>query len=240
MATDRRDMSDAGAGDNAALALVRLLTFLSPAFPTGGFAYSHGLEFAVEAGDVTTAAQLTDWLAALLSEGPGRNDAILLRLSHRSVCAEMSGSGLGEIATLARAMAPSAELALETLQQGNAFATAATPWATQALTEHLRALAPLAYPVAVGALAAAQAIDEEPAVAGYLQAWTASLVSAGIRLIPLGQTAGLSVQSALETRIMHVAGMTRAATPDDLGSACPRADIASTRHETQYTRLFRS
>ena len=240
MDADRTGRLAPAAESKATLALVRLLTLLSPAFPTGGFAYSHGLEFAVEAGDVTDASRLAEWLASMLTEGAGRNDAILLRLSHRSVRDDPSGTGLGALAGLGRAMAPAAELALETLQQGDAFATGAAPWVTPDLARRLRALAPLAYPVAVGAIAAALDIEAAAAVAAYLQGWTASLVSAGIRLIPLGQTAGLAVQSGLEARIVDLVETTRAATLDDLASACPRADIAAMRHETQYTRLFRS
>lgn len=221
-------------------ALIRLLTLLSPSFPVGGFAYSHGLEYTIDAGDIVNAAQLTDWLAAMLTDGGGRNDAIFLRLSHRTVCNDPSGAGLASVAQLARAIAPTAELALETLQQGDAFTIAAAPWMASVLARKLRDLSPLAYPVAFGAVAAAQEFGEEEAVAGYLQAWSAGLVSAGMRLVPLGQTAGLAVQARLEATILDVTATTRDATANDLGSACPRADIASMQHETKHTRLFRT
>ena len=221
-------------------ALIRLLTLLSPSFPIGGFAYSHGLEQAIDAGDIANDAQLTAWLAAMLTEGGGRNDAILLRLSYRAVTGDPSGAGLAVIARLAQAIAPSAELALETLQQGDAFAIAASPWMPAALARQLRDLRPLAYPVAFGAVAGTQDFGEDTAVAGYLHAWSAGLVSAGVRLIPLGQTAGLTVQSRLEASILEVAAATCDASPVDLWSACPRADIASMQHETTHTRLFRT
>jgi urease accessory protein len=213
--------------------LLRLLTWLSPAFPTGGFAYSHGLEWAVEAGDVRDAAALTSWLDDLLRHGAPRNDAILLRQAYRA------GAGrLAEIAEFAAACAPAREIAAETLNQGGAFIAAASPWMPDPLAAILPA--PIAHPVAVGALAAACGIGEDAAVTAYLHGFIANLVSAGVRLIPLGQTAGLRVQKALEAAILETAAATRYTQLEDIGGACLRADLAAMRHETQYTRLFRS
>jgi urease accessory protein len=214
-------------------ALLHLLTWLSPAFPTGGFAYSHGLEFAVEDGDVTSAATLQDWLADLLHDGAGRNDAILLRHAYHT-------ADLCAVATFAAACAPTRELAAETINQGTAFVAAAKPWLPPALATMFAEIGPIAYPVAVGALAAAAGIDETATTIAYLHAWTASIVSAGVRLIPLGQTAGLAVQAGLEPAIRETADRTRGASLDAIASACISAEIASMRHETQYTRLFRS
>ena len=202
-------------------ALLRLLTWLSPSFPTGGFAYSHGLEWAVEAGDVTNEATLEAWLADVIAHGSGRNDVILLRHAHRGE----------EIADLALALAPTLERRRETLLLGEAFAAAAAPWGG---TDS----AP--YPVAVGRLGARNAIDEDSLAAAYLQAFTAALVSAAVRLIPLGQQAGLRVLAALHPLIVETVAKTRVAMLADLGGACFRSDISSMRHETQYTRLFRS
>lgn len=213
--------------------LLHLLTWLSPAFPTGGFAWSHGLESAVETGAVTSADTLRDWLADLLTHGSGRNDAILLRHSHRA-------DNLAAIAHFAAACAPARELAAETLSQGTAFVAAAKPWLPAPLAATFAAIGPIAYPVAVGALAAATGIDEDTATLAYLHAWTANFLSAGIRLIPLGQTAGLAVQHALEPIIRATAELTSNAPLESIASACIAAEIAAMRHETQYTRLFRS
>lgn len=209
-------------------AFLQLLSWLSPAFPTGAFAYSHGLEWAVAAGDVVDGESLRTWLATLLAHGSGRTDAILLRAAHRAAAAP---ARLDEIAALARALAPAAERRAETLAQGAAFAQAAAPWGGSVA-------APL--PVALGALTARRGIGEAAAVIGYLHAFTANLISAGVRLIPLGQSAGLLVLAALEEDILAIAAETRGQDLDDLGAACFRADIAAMRHETQYTRLFRS
>ncbi len=208
-------------------ALVRLLAWLSPAFPTGGYAYSHGLEWAVEGGDVTDGETLHVWLADILVHGSGRNDAILLRHAHR-------GGDRGAINDLAVAVAPSRERRAETLDQGTAFVAAAAAWGPPELPERV------AYPVAVGAIAGWHGVDEDMTAAAYLQAFAANLISAAVRLVPLGQSTGLRVLAALEPTILRVAAETRGASLDDLGGCAFRCDLAAMHHETQYTRLFRS
>jgi urease accessory protein len=238
-------------------AILRLLTWFSPGFPTGAYAYSHGLEWAVAAGDVSDGATLGAWLEDLLVLGSGRSDAILLRHAHRAVsevsviagldpaipglpahgCLRPGMTGiktettLAEIAKLAAAAAPCRERRAETLDLGTAFAAAAVPWST---------LSPAAYPVVVGALTGQSGISEDSAVTAYLQAFAANLSSAGVRLIPLGQSAGLAVLAAMEPIILAMVRETRVAGLDDIGGACFRSDIAAMRHETQYTRLFRT
>jgi urease accessory protein len=209
----------------AELSLLRLLTWLSPAFPTGGFAYSHGLEWAVEAGAVHGEASLTAWLEATLRLGALWSDAILLRLAHRGEAVAEPGM----------ALCATAERRLESGAQGAAFALAAAPWPGVAWDG-----APIPYTVAVGRLAAAHGVAEDDAALAFLHAASANLVSAAIRLIPLGQTAGLRVQAALEPTLLEVAQASRAAGAENLGGACWASDIAAMRHETQYTRLFRS
>jgi urease accessory protein len=144
---------------------------------------------------------------------------------------------LAEIAELAAAVQPSAERRLETLAQGTAFALAAAVWGAPLLAAQA---GQVAYPVALGALAAAHAVAEDDAALGLLHAFTANLVSAAVRLVPLGQTAGLRILARLAPLLTTIADDTRHATLDDIGSACFRSDIASMRHETQYTRLFRT
>ena len=215
--------------------LLRLLTWLSPAFPTGGFAYSHGLEWAVESGDARSIAGLIAWLVDILEHGSGRTDAILLRHAHR---AGADHAALHDIADLAAALPGCRERALETTAQGRAFLNAALAWNTPVLAA-LKGRA-IAYPVAVGAVAVAHGIDEERAALGFLHAFCANLVSAAVRIIPLGQQAGLRCMAALEPVLIAVADDSRSATLDDIGSASLRADLAAMHHETQYTRLFRT
>jgi urease accessory protein len=212
-------------------AWLRLLAWLSPAFPTGAYAYSHGLEWAVESRDVTDEATLRDWLTDALMHGSGRNDAILLRHAHRGAG---DGVALAEIAELAAAVVASRERQAETLDQGSAFVLAAAAWHPPALPVRV------AYPVAVGALAGAHGIAEDAVAAAYLQSFAANLISAAVRLVPLGQSAGLRVLASLEAVVLRVAEATRGATLDDLGGCTFRSDIAAMLHETQYTRLFRS
>ena len=211
--------------------LLRLLAWLSPAFPTGGFAYSHGLEWAVESGDIVDGDTLLVWLSDVIGNGTGRTDAILLRLAHRAM---VSGTGIAEIAELAAAAAASRERQAESLNQGKAFLLAAVSWSVPEMPEDTP------YPVAVGALAGMHLIPEDDAAAAYLQTFATNLISAAVRLVPLGQNAGLRVLAALEPVIMATAEATKTAGTDDLGGCAFRSDLAAMRHETQYTRLFRS
>ena len=216
---------------------LRLLAWLSPAFPTGGFAYSHGLEWAVEQREIRDADTLFDWMSDVLRFGAGRSDAILLRQAHR---AQGDLDRLAELTELALATSPSRERRAEASGQGNAFALAARPWNDTLLRELSDRVTDIPYCVAVGALAGVSGIAEDFATSGALQAFAANLISAAVRLVPLGQTTGLAVLARLEPVMLDVATQTRSCSLDDLGSFCFRSDIAAMRHETQYTRLFRS
>jgi urease accessory protein len=206
-------------------ALLKLLTWLSPAFPTGGFAYSSGLEWAVERGTVGNEASLLAWIEDSCSAGALRSDVILLRLAHRGE----------DIAALGMALCTSAERRLETAAQGAAFVRAAEAWPGVDWPDE-----DTPYPVAVGKLAAAHGIAEADAALAFLHAASANLISAAIRLIPLGQAAGLRVQAALEPALLRGLSDSAAATAEDLGGAAWGAELAAMQHETQYTRLFRT
>ena len=210
---------------------LRLLAWLSPAFPTGGFAYSHGLEWAVENGDIKDGPTLQSWIEDIIRHGAGRTDATLLRHAHRAAA---DPKILAQITELARATSPSRERLAETIGQGNAFRRAATSWNPPDQDGDIP------YPVAVGALAGKHNIPEDTACAAALQTFAANLISAAVRLVPLGQSTGLSVLAALEPTIAEIAMETTDATLEDLGTATFRADLAAMHHETQYTRLFRS
>jgi urease accessory protein len=212
-------------------ALLRLMAWLSPAFPTGAFAYSHGLEWAVEAGDIRNETDLQAWLTDVVARGPGRTDTILLRHAHR---AADDPTALAEIAALARATASCRERQTESLDQGKAFMLAAAPWGIPAAPRQIP------YPVAVGSVAGAHRIPRDATAAAYLQAIVTNMISAAVRLVPLGQTAGLRVLAALEPVILAVSIETKSASLEDIGGCAFRSDIAAMRHETQYTRLFRS
>lgn len=221
-------------------AALRLQTWLSPAFPIGGFSYSHGLEQAVELGFVRDRATAADWIGTVLRHGSGRSDGMLFAAAYRG-----APSGDLEPARLGAAFRPTAELALESGQQGSSFLLAVRavwpdPWLDR-WAEALAAdgIAPV-LPVAVGTVCAFQTIPLDVALPLYLQAFAAGLVSAAVKLVPLGQTDGLRVQAALEPVVADTAAAAIAADPDDLGTATPMLDLCSMLHETQYTRLFRS
>ena len=203
-----------------------LASWFSPAYPVGAFSYSHGLERAVADGVVSDRATLAEWGADCLAHGAGRSDAILLAAAYRAPDDD-------EIADLAVALAPSAERRLETAAQGAAFA--ATTGAVWGLD-----LAPAAYPVAVGRAAAALELPLGLAALCFLHAFVSNSVSAGVRLIPLGQTDGQRVIEELRPLCRRIADEALAADLDDLGGCAFQADIASMRHETQDVRLFRS
>jgi urease accessory protein len=195
----------------------------------------------VEQGDIGDVETLQAWLSTMLAGGGGFCDAVLFAHAHRAVDSG-DDNALRAVAELAAAFAPTKERHLETTAQGNAFIEATrAAWPCAAL-DRLKATwdGPVAYPVAVATAAAGHGVPLAPALAAYLQAVAANWVSAGVRLVPLGQTNGQRVLAALEAVIAATSGRALAATLDDLGSSAFRADLASARHETQYTRLFRS
>ena len=226
------------------LALLRLQSWLSPAFPTGSYSYSHGLEWVVEAGRVHDRKSLVDWLEADLCYGSGRNEAIFFSEAWRRATDD-DRAKLFEIAELAAAFRGTSEFALESSQQGAAclatlrqvWPDRVLDWLSEILCEHhvQPALA-----VVLGVRAARQAIPASLALPAFLQSYIANLVTAGVRLIPLGQTDGQLAIAELEEAVLGASAQAKKATIDDLGSAAFMVDLASMAHETQYTRLFRS
>ena len=227
--------------ESEAAALYRLMTWLSPAFPVGAFSYSSGIEWAVEVGDIGDAASLRDWLAAMLAEGSGFCDGVFLAHAHRAAALRDEGA-LREIAELASAFVPSRERQLETSAQGRAFIDIArAAWNCDGLDALIASCdGTIVYPVAVGIVSSAHAIPLAPTMHAFLHALASNWISAGARLIPLGQTDSQRVLALLEPIVAVTASRALAESLDDLGSATFRADLASLKHETQYTRLFRS
>jgi urease accessory protein len=215
-------------------ALLKLMAWLSPAFPIGGFAYSGGLERAVQDGLVKDAAGLGAWLSSLLRHGSLWNDAVLFGEASRRFEDE---AGLKDTAELGLALAGSAERHMETSSLGKAFAAAASAW-PHPVFDRLPTTVP--FPVAVGAVAAAHGVPVAQVLAAYLHAAVSQSVSAGIRLGVSGQAEGVAVLAGIEALIIEIAERASLATLDDLGGAAVQAEIASLRHETQHSRLFRS
>ncbi len=222
-------------------ALYRLMAWLSPAYPIGAFSYSSGIEWAVEAGDIKDATSLREWLAVMLGEGGGFCDGVFFVHAHRAVVAD-DGKTLRAVAELAAAFVPSKERFLETTAQGRAFLDATrAAWPCAALAKLEAAWqGPVALPIAAGVACAGHDIGCTTALPAFLHALVANWISAGVRLVPLGQTDGQRVLAALEEHVAVTAQRALTTPLDDIGSAAFRADIAGMRHETQYTRLFRS
>ncbi len=220
--------------DRGVAALLRLMAWMSPAFPVGGFSYSGGLEKAVEDRRVGDAAALRDWLETLLRCGSLWNDAVFLAHAWRNA---EDAAVLSETADLARALAGSAERYRETVLLGDAFVAAAGAW-PHAVLDVLPKDVP--YPIAVGAVAAGHAVPLRDTIAAFLHAGVSQIVSAGIRLGVAGQKDGVAILAASEAIIAETAARAMQSTLDDLGSATIIADTAAMRHETQGTRLFRS
>jgi urease accessory protein len=233
--------SEGAFSEGDAATLYRLMTWLSPSFPVGAFSYSSGIEWAVEAGDITDAVSLQHWLTSMLVDGAGICDGIFLAQAYRAASSNEEAR-LAEIAELASALVSSRERHLETTAQGRAFIEIArAAWHHASLDRLVAACeAGIAYPVAVGLVSAAHHIPLAPVVHAFLHAVVANWISAGARLVPLGQTDSQRVLARLEPAVAATARRALAASLDDLGSATFRADLAGLRHETQYTRLFRS
>ncbi len=212
-------MTDAG--------LLTLVQWLSPAFPVGSFAYSHGLEWAIAAGEVNSSDTAQTWIAAILCEGAGRTDAILL--TH----ALEGGHDPADLGALAEALAASRERWVETMEQGRALALTVS-----ALTG--RDIPPLPYPVALGLAARGLGVAAEQAAALYLHAFATTLTLAAVRFVPLGQTEGQRMLASLHPLIRLVAAEAAKADLDDIGSGAIRGDLAAMRHETMDVRIFRT
>ena len=203
----------------------------------GGFAYSHGLEAAVEAGIVADAASLSGWIDDLLLDGSIGQDAVLLAAAWAAV-RRGDATALAEINALALALCAGRERHLETTAMGNAF------------LQTLRATWPgpvpagppgdVAYPIAVGLASAGEHFDLRRTLDTFALAFVATLVSAAVRLGVIGQTEGQRLTAASIPAVRALAARAAGTTLDDLGACAFRSDLATLTHEIQYSRLFRS
>ncbi|MEM1039652.1 MAG: urease accessory UreF family protein [Pseudomonadota bacterium] len=215
--------------------MLKLLSWLSPAFPVGGFAWSSGLETACKSGAIFDAASLETWIATSLQRGFIQQDAILLGVAWDF--AGESVDGLADVNDTALALAGSLERYQETTSLGAAFAQSAVPWRN---SNSASLPDPLAYPVAVGAIARENGIPKDQAMTAYVHAAVSAQIQAALRLFPFGQAKAMSLQERLESAILETAAFASGATLDDLGSAAILMDIAAMKHETLQSRIFRS
>jgi len=232
-------------------ALLRLLTWLSPSFPVGAYAYSHGAEAAVEQGWVADFTSATEWIGFVLEYGSGRVDAGLFVRAFRAVDASDTAAYV-DVARWADALKGSAELGLESRAQGQAFFDAVLgAWPDRRLEKLVTALAgadvPPSYATAVAGAAACAGVEARAALTAYVHGFAANMTSAIVRLVPLGQSDGLKIIAALEptisalaTRTLDARATENSQSLGDIGSAAFMVDWLSMSHETQYSRLFRS
>jgi urease accessory protein len=223
------------------LPLVRLLQLASPALPIGAYSYSQGLEWAVEVGEVRDAATAGVWIGDVLElvMAPGEA-ALLVRL--------LSAAGNGDWSRFAtwnawfRASRETAELRAETEQTGGSLAKLMADLALldARAGEMLPSLAPITLPAAYVLAARAFAVPEDAALTGYVWSWLENQVLAATKLVPLGQVAGQRLLVALGERIQPAVAKAMTVHDDDLSTFAPGLCLASARHETQYSRLFRS
>jgi len=231
-------------GSVAPRSLIRLQHWLSPAFPTGSYSYSHGLEWAIESNQIHHRPSLVDWLDADLRFGSARNDALFFVEAWRCA-AGGHHDRLLDTAELASACRATSEFALEASQQGaSCLATLLDVWrdpTIDVLSKGLRQrrIQPV-LPIVIGARSAAEGVPLGTALRAFLCALVSNFVTAGVRLIPLGQTDGQRALAELEDTVLEASERALTAGLDDLGSAALMVDVASMLHETQYTRLFRS
>jgi len=215
-------------------ALQKLVTWLSPAFPVGAFAWSAGLETAIADRRVRDAAKLREWIEGALRHGGIRTDAILLAHAHRGFA---DRSALQALADLSLALTASRERWMETSVTGESYVTATRVWPA----ETPAALpSPCPYPIAVGAIAAAHGIELGDTLLAWLTTTVHGQVSVAVRLVPLGQSDGLRVMAGLEPTIATLAEAAAIAGLADIGGIAYAADIAQMRHETLEPRVFRS
>jgi urease accessory protein len=214
--------------------LQRLLTWLSPAFPVGAFAWSAGLETAIAGNLVHDQATTREWIENGLHHGGLRTDAILLAHAHQSFA---DAAKLADLADLCLALSPSLERYDEVTTTGNSFILAARAWPSEVYD---RLPEPCPYAIAVGAIAAAHDIVLGDTLLAFLTTTVHGQISVAIRLVPLGQSAGLAIMAALEPTIAALAQNAANAGLEDIGTIAYAADIAQMRHETLHTRIFRS
>jgi urease accessory protein len=214
-------------------ALQKLVTWLSPAFPVGSFAWSAGLETAIAEGVVRDSASLENWILGSLRHGGIKTDAILLAEAHRRA----RDGDLAELADLGLALTAARERWLETTITADSYRRAVAHWPT-AIVDRLPD--PCPYPVVVGAIAAGHGIGLLDTLLAFLTATVHGQISVAVRLVPLGQSDGLRVMAGLEAEIAALAGSATNGGLADLGGLAYAADIAQMRHETLEPRIFRS
>lgn len=220
------------------LPLARLMHLVSPSLPVGGFTYSQGIEWAVERGWIRDAADLADWLDDQLHHALVYLDLPILARMHCAVRKD-DLDAVGSWSDMLLAGRETSELRLEEANRGRALADLLV---SLELADAVRWRPALARCQTAGFAFAATRwrIASHDAVLGYAWNWLENLVLAAIKIIPLGQTQGQRILHRLLASLPGIVDASLALDNEDIGASSPALAIASSRHETQYTRLFRS
>ena len=220
------------------LALLRLLQLVSPSLPVGMYSYSQGMEQAVENGWIKDEAQTRDWLAGLLRHSLARLDAALL-VQLYDVWARNDADAVVRWSMELTAMRETAELRTEDRQTGQALARLLDGLGVERAKGWVRN--PHATFATMFALAAVEwGISKAQTIAGYLWSWLENQALCAVKLVPLGQLAGQRLLYSLAMEIPRLVEAALDLPDDEIGSSCFALTLASSRHEWQYTRLFRS
>ena len=221
--------------------ILRLMTWFSPSYPVGAYTYSHGLETGVANGDIKDVDTAYDWLETIITSGAGKSDVIFLNEAYNAIL-NNDHDALAQAAEMSAAFCSSQEIELESTAQGRAFISVTEQsWPCDALGVLKTCWeGPYVYPVVVGVVAAGHNVSLRETGAAYLHAFSANLISALVRLIPLGQTDGQRLTARLEAVVIKTAREALELSLEDVSNTCLMVDIASMQHETLHTRLFRS
>ena len=205
--------------------VMTLQTWFSPAFPTGAFSYSHGMESAIQDNLINDSGSLKSWITLLLSYGSGRNDGLFLKAAYE---------GVAEANTLCLAYCSSKERLRETTELGQAFSRAVRAGYDVELPDRT------AYPVAVGMTAKQIDLDLELTLQSYLLAFVSNLISVGVRTIPIGQQAGQDCVIGLYPTIEKVTKKIKSESLNELGSGTFVSDLMAIKHENTVPRIYRT
>lgn len=225
-------------GIESRLARLRLLQLVSPSLPVGAFSYSQGLEWAVECGWVGNEAQLLEWIENLMQTSLARLEIPCLGRLYQA-CVADDQSALTYWTHYLIASRETRELREEESSRGWALARLLPEIGVPVPTT----IMPLLTSCQLTGFAVAACHWKIPliyAAEGYLWGWMENSVLAGVKLIPLGQSAGQRTITALTAQIPELVAQGLALADDEIGASCPAQALASTLHETQYTRIFRS
>ena len=218
--------------------LLKLLQLCSVSLPVGGYSFSQGLEYAIEAGWVSNAEQVADWLHQQLHQGLAQTDLPALHLGLAALAAGETGA-VSELNQLLLACRETKELRLTDTAMGEAMRRLLRTWQIPE-PEAMQHCQPASFVLLFAVACAHWQIEPVAALQGFAWAWLENQVAAATKLVPLGQSQAQQLLLTLAPEILPAIGQAQTLRAAQIGNGMPALAIASSRHETQYSRLFRS